>query len=384
MADFPTFRDHFRIARDEMMVRNSNLSRTIIEREGSDANAITSGIAAVGDEVTGQLIAIEASLFLDSAQGRKLDRLVFDRYGLTRKPASVAQTSVTFSTTSPAPGPFSIPVGTRLQTADGRMWQTVAAASYPGGATSIAPVPVRSVKAGLDQQVAANTITSIVDVPLGSPPDLKVTNALASAGADNEESDEDLRNRARLFFTTARRGTLRAIEQGALAVPGVRRATAFEAIDSGGRPARFVELVVADAFTDVLVSVSPTPPSYQAQSQVLAGDISSALTDVRAAGIYVKVVVAQVVLLGVSLGLTFLSGVDTAAVALAARSAIIGYVNGLSPGQKFVRADAQAALEPIVGLHLTGNEILAPAGDVVAETLQVFRTSLSLVVVSGT
>lgn len=383
MADFPAFQELFRVGRDEILTRNSSLTREVIEREGSDANAIVAGEAAVGDEVIGQLTKVAAGLYLDSAKGQDLDRLVFDRYGLTRKPASPAMGSVVFTTTAPAPGAFSIPLGTKLQAIDGEQFITTAAASFAAASTGPVTVAVRSVLAGASQQAANNTITSIVTQISGQPTDLRVNNTVATAGADDEEKDESLRDRARQFFTTARRGTLAAIRVAALGVPGVRTATAFEVIDVFGRPAKAVQLVVSDAFTDQLVNVNPTPATYQAQSQVLSTTVFNALEDVRAAGIFVDVSVAQVVLQGVTLGLRFLAGVNVDTVALKARAIVAATINSQRPGQAMTISSLISALQLITGLIVTGQEIISPAGDVVAEPLQVLRTSLSLVVASS-
>jgi uncharacterized phage protein gp47/JayE len=379
MADFPTFQELFRIERDEMLSRNGELTREIIEREGSDANLIVAGGAAAADECIGQLAQVEAAVFLDSAKGRKLDRLVFDRYGMLRKPASPAVGTVQFFTTAPAPAPFSIPLNTKVATADGRQFVTTAAANYAGGSLGPVSVQVQSVLAGASQQAKSNTITSIVGQIAGAPADLKVNNPLATAGADDEESDDDLRDRARRFWTTARRGTLAAIQTKALEVPGVRKATAFEALDVYGRPAKVVQLVIADAFTEQLVGVNPTPLSYETQSQVLADNVFAALSDTRAAGIFVQVQLGQVILQGVQLGLSFQAGVSVDKVALQARAIVVATINSLSPGETLTRTRLINALRLITGLVVTGNEILSPAGDVVVQPLQVLRSTLSLV-----
>lgn len=380
MPDLPTFQDYFRTSRDEMLARNTRLKRDVIERPGTDVNALVAADAAVGDESTGGIARLAAAQFLDSATGDALTRLVFDRYNLSRKPAAAAKVTLNWTTTAPNPTSFNIPVGTRVATSDGNQFVTSIDATFPNASTGPVLVAARSIKAGLSQQAQANTINNIQDIPAGSPADLALNNPLASAGADDEETDSDLVSRARSFFLNARRGTLTAIQQAALAVPGVRRAEAFEAIDQGGRPARYVELVVADAFTNALVSTTPTPAAYQAQSQVLAQEIQqTALEDARAGGIYVRVTVGAVVLQAVQLGLTFVAGVDADTVAFEARSTVVGYINGLSPGQLFDRAAAGALLQSIPGLVINGNEIVSPPGNVQPAVLQVLRTSLSLV-----
>lgn len=379
MPDFPSFQDLFRIARDEALIRNKYLSRTAIEREGSDNNIIFAGASAVGDEVIHQLTLVAAASFLDSAIGTDLDRLVFDRYSLTRKSAAPAVGSVSFSTTILNPAPFAIPVGTSLASANGTQYATTEAVIFP--AASVGPIvaAVRSVLAGEGQEAKPNTITNILSSITGSPADLVVTNPLATAGNSPDESDTSLRERARQFFPTVRRGTLAALEAKALEVPGVESASAIEVIDTQGRPARLVQLVVSDKFLEVFAELGSIPPSYPAQSQVLAATVFAALDDTRAAGIYVQVIVALVILQAIQLALTFSAGVDVNQVAEQARAVIVSTVNVTPPGQTLYRETLLSALRKVPGLVVTGAEIASPAGDVAPRVTEVLRTSMALV-----
>jgi hypothetical protein len=379
VADFVNFTDLFRAARDEVLAREGRLTRAVVERPGTDANLLLAGGAGAADEVLKQLFEVEAGVFLDTAVGQALDRWVFDRYGLLRKPASAAIGEVSFTTTAANPIAFAIPANTLLSTASGIQFVTTAGASFPFGSIGPIVVPVRSVLAGVDQQAAPNTITNLVSQITNQPTDLAVTNPLATAGADDDESDDSLRARARAFFTTARRGTIAAIEQGALAVPGVRTAQAFEVLDPFARPNRLVQLVVSDAFTDSLVGVSPVPTSYATQSQAFAATVFAGLSDVRAAGIFVDVIVAQVILLPITLHLTFNSGADPNETTSEAKAVAVNYTNGLAPGASFIVDDLIDQLRAIPGLFITGNEVASPNGDVVPMTLQALRTSLSIV-----
>lgn len=383
MPDLPTFADLFRVGRDEALSRNSKLTLAVLDRAGTDANVLVAAAAAVGDELTGQIARVAASTFLDSARGKQLDRLVFDRYNLLRKPATPAFGTVEFSTTAPNPAAFPIPANTRLSTSDGKVFLTLVSSAFPAGSTGPVSVGVRSASAGIKQQASIGTIVNILDMPAGAPGDIRVTNAAATAGADNEEQDDLLRERARRFFTTARRGTLEAIEAAAEAVNGVRRANAFEVLDRLGRPAGAVYLVVSDAFTEALIATTPTPAAYQAQSALLAEQVFLALDDWRAGGINVIVSVASVTLLGVQLGLTFRAGVNTSTVASMARAQIVAYVNALAPGERFSVSTAITRLRRVPGLVVTGGEILSPAGDVVPLNLEALRTTMGLVVASN-
>jgi hypothetical protein len=344
-----------------------------------DANILVAAATAVGDEIVGQLAALASALFLDSATGTALDRLVFDRYSLVRKPASASLGTVTFSTTALTGTAFSIPVGVILQTADGIQFTTTEAVIFPVSSAGPVYCAVRSVLAGPDQNVKIGTITSIVTPIVSQPNDLVVTNQLATSGGDAAESDASLRDRARRYFTTLRRGTIGAIEEAALGVGGVQQAVAFEVLDALGRPARIVQLVVADAFTVQFADFATVPPLYQAQSQLLTSLVFNSLADVRAAGIYVQVYVANVVLLPLQISLAFRAGVNVDDTALRARAALVNYVNSLKPGDDFDFLTAYGVLNAVQGIAESGGNIISPVGNVVAAPLQALRTSLSLI-----
>lgn len=395
--DFPLFNDLFQIGASQILALNGNLTVESVNRAGSDINIDVAAAAAIGDECINQLTSVAAGTFLDSAKGTALDRLLYDRYGLLRNPAAPAIGSVQFQVTDANgnaivnPSSFTIPVGTALATGSNEQFVTTVAEVYPAGAQGPITVAVQSVLAGADQQAAPNTITSLTSTIAGGPTAprrLAVTNVFATAGAADEETDDAFRARGRSFFSTARRGTLDAIVQGALSYPGVTAAQAFEAITVMGQPARYVQLIISDAYTNSLASLNTVPPTYATQSQVLALNVYNALTDVRAGGIAVQVIVGQVVLQPVMLSLSFTAaannlpgGID--GVAIAARAAVVGYTNGLAPGITWTPAGALAALQGIPGLQITGNEISSPAGPVIPTALQVIRTSLAIVLATA-
>jgi hypothetical protein len=380
MADFPTQPDLFRVGRDEILKQNSLLSAAVVARDGSDANLLVAAGAAMGDRCIGQLIVVTSGLYLDSAEKQALDRLLFDRYGLTRKPAAPALVNVAFTLASPAAAGFSIPVGTILSSSTGSQFVTTTATAIAAGGVGPVYVVARSILAGSAQQVVPGAVNSIVSSVNGAPSGLAVTNQYASAGAADREQDDAFRARGRAFWTTAQRGTLAAIQTGALATPGVVRANAIEVVDGASRPGRWVLLVVADQFTDALVQANQgVPPSYLAQSQALGTQVFNTLDEYRCFGIYVQVVVAQVVMVSIGLNLTFAAGVDPLATANAAQAVVVGYVNGLAPGEIFDPAVASAQLRQVAGLVITGNEIAVPAGRIVPAALQVLRTTAQLV-----
>lgn len=383
--DFVSFQDLFRAGRDEALIRNSTLSDTVVEREGTDANVLIAAAAAAADQVTQQLIIVAASIFLDSATGQDLDRRVIDLTGLLRKQAAPAIGEVAFTPlTKPLAG-FTVPAGLSLKSTQGNFFHTTQDTIFPLGSVLPVIAPVSSILAGANQQTAPNSITTIVDA-LPNAVGLTVTNPLATAGAGDAESDTSYRNRARNFFSTVQRGTTAAIIQGALAVPGVETASAIEVLDGSGRPNRFVQLIIADAFTPLLINVPTTTSSgtrYFHQSQQLSKTVFSALSEYRAAGINVDVIVASVVLLPVSLQLRYLGGFDPQTTALAARAQMVNYINSLKPGENFDNTTALAALLSVSGLDGGGTQILSPtAPGVTVQVLQVLRSTMDQVQVS--
>ena len=379
--DRPTYSDLFQVARNQLLIANPRL--TAVDREGSDANALVASIAAVGDEVSQQVAYVAAASFLDTADGTALDRLVFDRYGLVRKPAAAALGTVQFTSAAGAASTFGIPENTLLTTSDGVQFQTTEPVTFPISSNGPISAPVRSVLAGATQQVRASTIVAVVSPIGGAPADLAVANALATSGAADPETDNELRERARRFFTTVQRGTLAAIEQAARNVPGVRYATAFEDVDQFGAQSGYVSLVVTDQYTDTLATLSVVPPAYEAQSQVLAQQVALAVDQARAAGIYVATLVAQVVLQPVTLRLRVKAGFDSAAVTLQARAVCVQVVNALPPGAVLTVAALDSALANVQGLYFVGDEVIVPAATIAPTPLQVLRTNLQLVVTGG-
>lgn len=380
MADLPIFEDLFEIAKREVLIRNPRLSRDSVDRPGSDLNILLASASAVGDEVINQVSIVAAASFMDSATGADLDRLLFDRYGLVRKSAAPAVGSVSFSTTAATTASFVIPSNTQLAATSNIVFVTTAQVVFPVSSTGPISIPVRSLLAGANQQVKPNTIQSILSTIPGAPVDLVCTNPLATAGAADDETDDAFRSRGRNFFVTARRGTKSSIEQAALAVPGVVSASLFEVLDPFGRPARVTELFIADAFTDTLATLNQESPAYDEQSSVLGDTVFASLDDVRPAGVFVRVTVARVSLIAIHLALTFDTDADVQDTELQARAAVVNYTNSLRPGERWVYSNAIAALGGIIGLTITGNEIVTPSGNVIPNFYEVIRTSMALTV----
>lgn len=381
--DLPNFQDLFRTGRDEALSRNNRLTLEEIERKGSDLNILVAASAAMSDDVMGQLAQLKADTFAGTARFDALDRLILDRYpGLVRKQASPSFGYVTFSFSPAVTSAFSIPDGTQLSTADGVQFITVGAVSVAIGTTSIA-VPVRSVLAGAQQKAKPGAINSLLAQIVGAPSSgMTVSNTAATFGGEDRESDTDYVTRSRTYFLSQRRATKSAIEQAVLSIPGVRKCTVFENLDTLGRPIGYVQIVVADSYTEQFVTASTLPATYAAQLANLAVQIETVLEDWRSAGVGVQVVFATVVLQSIRVSLAYLPGVDQESVKTVVLARIIQHVNGLKPGEALNISDLRNLAQTTSGVYATGNEIVTPTGNVMPRPGEVLRTSTTFTQVS--
>lgn len=370
MPDLPTRADYVDIGADEVLQRSSvrpvgrRLSFEEVFTEGSDINIILASASAMSEEVTRQLSVRIGALFLDSATGEDLDRLVADRFSPTivRKSASPAVGTVDFFRVSgPLPG-LAIAAGTRLLSTSGKTFETTALATLGAGSTGPVSAPVRALEAGLGGNVAAGTLTAFV-TPIDA--DLQVVNPAPMAGGDDTESDASLRARARDFYRTARRGTLAAIEFGARTVPGVRQATAVEELDVNGDQTGRVFVFIADA-------------NGQANA-ALAAAVVTALLEYRAAGIIVDVIGAVPLFVPIQYRLQFQAQVDSTQAFAQVRAATVSQVNALAPQATLQISLLYSIARSVPGVIVPEDAIVIPAGDLVPAAGQVIRTRDELV-----
>jgi hypothetical protein len=204
---------------------------------------------------------------------------------------------------------------------------------------------------------------------------MTVSNTAATFGGEDRESDTDYVTRSRTYFLSQRRATKSAIEQAVLSIPGVRKCTVFENLDTLGRPIGYVQIVVADSYTEQFVTASTLPATYATQLANLAVQIETVLEDWRSAGVGVQVVFATVVLQSIRVSLAYLPGVDQESVKTVVLARIIQHVNGLKPGEALNISELRNLAQTTSGVYATGNEIVTPTGNVMPRPGEVLRTS---------
>lgn len=371
MPDLPTRADYFRIGGDEVLLRSEGrppaqrISPSQVFTDGSDINVIIASASAMAEEVTRQLALRINALFLDGASGEDLDRLVGDRFSPTvvRRGATPALANVRLTRVTGLLPAVVLPIGTIFVTTAGVEFESTALATVPAASTGPVTVPVRARQAGLAGNVAAGAINAFASPP--PDPFLLCSNVEPSAGGDETETDARLRARARDFFRTARRGTLAAIEFGALTVPGIRQATAVEELDPFGIPTGRVALYIADALG-------------QANAALVAA-VRSALIEYRAAGIFVDVTSAIPLFVSIRFRLLFDAGVDTTAAFARVQNATVAAVNALPPNAVLPVSLLFATARSVPGVIVLDDAVQVPVGDLVPAAGQVIRTRADLV-----
>lgn len=368
MADVPTQIDLFDAGRTEAILSPTRFDRAIIDTPGSDVNIVMNVAAAMGEEVARFLQTAINEQTLANATGEALDRWVYDRYQMTRKDAAAAVATLSVTRTDPGVG-FTIPKFSRFGTVDGIVYEVQNAISFANGQLGPLTVVATATQTGEDGNVPAGAIDQV----LASLPDnsVLVTNSEPAAGGRETETDDALRDRARQFFTTARRGTKEAIEFGALEVQRVSQANASEFFDEGtGLPAYRVQLIIND-------------PDGQA-NLALAAEVERELDDYRALGVPVLTVPAtpQYVTITAT-GLLFEAGANTSEVLGNATAALLALINGLQPGATLRRADVLRTLSGVSQLIVPDGALVEPVGDLVPTLGTVIRTSEDRIAISG-
>ncbi len=211
-------------------------------REGDITLAQEHGGAAMADASIRYAAQAFKETFIDGAEADALTALIDDRYNMQRDAATAAAVDVTFTRTNNPAGQLDagFVIGSTIDAAGNTVLFTLnTAAIFALNGHGPVTVSATAEVLGRAGNVAAASVTRLIDTPFDAS--VVVTNASAAAGGNDEESDPELRDRARNFWITLRRGTLGALEFGARVVTSVRVSKATENIHGD------VTLVVSDS-----------------------------------------------------------------------------------------------------------------------------------------
>jgi len=380
MADIPTRAELFARARAAALATpGSKISPKEIDRPGSDANLLFNAIALVGEEIANRAARALAGCFEDTAKGKRLDRVIFDRKSLPRKGAAAATVSLTLARATDDAGagtivggvPGSDPQPSRVRTNRGIVYQLLSDVSF--GATSLGPytVTAQAELAGLDYEVDELQSWSWVDQPFD--PTITITNTEAASGAAEVEEDDRYLARSRNFYNTVHRGTQDAIDAGLQAVPGVDVESSEEIIDpSNGYPAGRVRAFVLDRLGRA--------------DSTLAARGRLALNSYRALGVPVFVEPSVPEFVEISFSVSFDTRIvqDSVQQANRVKAAVVAALENQRPGQSLLRSTIIAAIKSVPGAVMEDSDLLVPTATLLPTAVgTAFRTKLELVRLVG-
>jgi hypothetical protein len=227
---------------------------------GSVVRTLSEAVALEMASLSAQLDFVYRSGFIDTASGTALDNVVA-LLGVERVSGGRAAGEVEFTRSPGSSGSINIPAGTRVATADGKVgYETTASGSLAVG-QPVARIPVRDLDAKHDPQPAgALTLLPVPVAGIGG-----VSNPSPTARLTRDETDDELRTRAKNFLHGSERGTLGAIK-GALAAQGIAAD-----IDEASSP----------GYVDVTPHVDALTPEARQR-------LVSAIDAVRPAGVVVR------------------------------------------------------------------------------------------------
>ncbi len=240
-----------------------SVSRTLSEAIGRE-------IATVYQQINQAYL----SAFVDTAQGKSLD-LVVAILGITRLTKEYSQGQVTFFRDPAIEGNITIETGTLVATKDGIVFQTVQQSTLQRGQIRI-NVNIRATDnfKGDAGKVGSGAITALVQPIAGIS---RVTNFDATFLGANDETDDELRSRAKAVLQAAGAGTVAALKQAVFE----ERASLSEVRDPNGPPDK-----TSDPGTVVLL-VDTEPERFPG--------LKARIDERRAAGVFATVIAPYIV-----------------------------------------------------------------------------------------
>jgi hypothetical protein len=321
---------------------------------GGVARTLVEAISHELAVVSAQVEEAYDSAFVDTASGSSLERLVA-LLGYTRYRAGRPTGIVRFSRRAGSAGTVVIPAGTPVTDAQDTIRYETAETRTMQAGESVSEVRVRAAT-DATPAVPAHTLVVIQRAIAGID---AVDNDQPTAAGSVDETDAELRARAKVALQVANKGTAPAIRHGLLALPDVRDVVVEEL--PNGVPG---ELRVTVSTADGSDELSPA--------------VRAKLEELRPAGIRLLTGTAATTVLAARVELTLagshLPAADVEAIHRAAAGALTSAVARTGVGQKVRAAPAAAAVladtrvvDVVVRLGPKGGEPGAPGADFVAD-----------------
>lgn len=361
----PSFDELMNIGKAEAILKKPTLGIRI----GDITEMLIAGAAAMADRVIGWFAERIAATFLDGASGDDLTQLAADHWAIQRRAATEALGTVTFTRSGADATLQTLPIGTVVATerdsqGNDIQFVTTQAATWAISTNGARTVNTEAVVAGVSGNLsAANLVSRIIS---SSPPGgtYTITASTLPAGGSEEETDEELRDRVRLYPTTLRRGTPGALEYGAKSVESIAVAKASAVQDTTG----LVTVYVSDASGNSTGTTKQVDPAT-VDDGTMTAKVAVELYEWACAGALVNVTGGSIQTVNITVTITVRLGIDVAQLISDIQDSVSARVNKLNIGETLYLTDivnAVKAVDPdnivnvVVNLPLTDTAPTTP------------------------
>jgi uncharacterized phage protein gp47/JayE len=352
-----------------------NANRLLDYSIGSVLRAIAEAEAGLSLWLQGIILQVLATTRLETSQGSDVDTFIND-WGMFRLGASLSAGQVTFSRFTPATAVV-IPVGTQVRTSDGTQTFQVIADSTSGSFSSAAngyllpatvtsvACTVQSINPGIAANVAANTVTVIVNSIIGID---FCNNTGPMSGGSDAETDQQAKARFPLYVASLAEGTIEAIQFAIESLKLGMQSTIIENINQDGSSHPGFLYITVDDGTGF------PPPSTLNAAALAAGTA-------RAGGVMWGVFAPKVLLANIAITIVTAPGFDHPTVVGIVSNAVTIFVNTLPLGETLAISQlAQIAYNASPGVINMAATINNLTTDLVATKINVVKIN-SLTVV---
>ncbi len=360
----PSFDDLFTLGKAEAILKRPTLGVRI----GDISEMLLSGAAAMADRLIGWFAERIAATFIDGAYGDDLTQLCADHWSIQRRPATKAIGTLTLNRASADASAQTIPIGTTVATArdsqgNDIQYLTTSVASWAISTNGDRSVNTEAVVAGTSGNLSAiDLVTRIISSP---PPGgtYTIADSTLPVGGSEAETDEELRDRTRLYPSTLRRATLGALEYGATSVSTIAVAKASAVQDATG----LVTVYVSDASGGSTGTTQEVSASTVDDGSMTA-KVAVELYSWAAAGALVNVTGGAVQTVDITVSIAVKIGVDVTQLITDIQNSIDGRVSKLNIGDTLYLSDIMTAVKAVDPDNIVNVVVDLPLTDTVPTT----------------
>jgi uncharacterized phage protein gp47/JayE len=351
-----SFKDKEQLVEDTV---NSLLEKMSFEIDLDAGEPLRTIIEAIMHELDLQYWQMEQvynGSFIESSYGDDLSELI-KILGIERKPASYSTGEVKLYRETPATVNYFIPSGTSVETlpdynGETFKFQTTKDATLLKDTVSVY-VPIIAELPGKSSNVIDSTILIVNDPPNGIE---FVINEEPTSGGEEEETDEELKQRARGLLDTIGLGTINALYNKVNDIDGILEVAVLD-----------MERGIGTA--DILVLGDTIPMTSTKREEV-----ESVINKTKAAGIDIEMQEPTLLSIDINADLIIENGHFIDDYVQDVNKAIESYVNTLAIGEKLYKNQLERYILNVSDRILDVN-VSSPTGDIIPASKEIIRAN---------